>query len=146
MLLRSFLMARFIRSYKVRFEDCDLAGIVFYPHYVLMLNRLFEDWFSEALDVPLGVLHRVRNHGVPTVSLQIEFKKTSRLEDVLEWSLEVRRLGTKSITLGVSASCQGEERIALIMVVVAVDLISDGVTSCAIPEDLMVKMKNYMVV
>jgi acyl-CoA thioesterase FadM len=33
-------MTRFSREYKVRFEDCDLAGIVFFPHYFLMLNRL----------------------------------------------------------------------------------------------------------
>jgi 4-hydroxybenzoyl-CoA thioesterase len=72
-----------------------------------MLHRLIEDWFSEAPGVPLGVMHSDRKPGVPTANLQVEFKKPSRIEDVLEWSLEVSRLGTKSVTLGVSASCGG---------------------------------------
>ena len=48
-------MARFIRTGKVRFEDCDSAGILFYPNYFLMLNRLIEDWFADALGVPWGI-------------------------------------------------------------------------------------------
>ena len=111
-------MARFIRTSKVRFEDCDLAGIVFYPNYILMLTRLIEDWFSEALDVPWGKMHRELKLGFPTVSMQVAFKKASRLDELLEWSLEVRKLRTKSLTLGVSACCQGEERVAIEITIV----------------------------
>ena len=138
-------MARFIRTSKVRFEDCDIAGSVFYPNYFLMLNRLIEDWFSEALGLPWGTMHHERKLGVPTVSIQVAFKKASRIDEVLEWSLEVRRLGTKSFTLGVSACCQGEERVAIETVLVSVNLVPDGVSSREIPADIRAGMEVYLV-
>lgn len=138
-------MARFVRSCKVRFEDCDSAGIVFYPNYFLMLNRLIEDWFSDALGVPWGIMHHERKLGVPTVSMQVAFKKASRLDDVLEWSLEVRRLGTRSFTLGVSATSKGEERISIETVLVSVNLVADGVSSGDIPPDIRAGMEIYLV-
>ena len=138
-------MARFIRTSKVRFEDCDIAGSVFYPNYFLMLNRLIEDWFSEALGLPWGTMHHERKLGVPTVSIQVAFKKASRIDEVLEWSLEVRRLGTKSFTLGVSACCQGEERVAIETVLVSVNLVPDGVSSREIPADIRAGMEAYLI-
>lgn len=138
-------MNRFSRSYKVRFEDCDLAGIVFFPHYFLMLNRLVEDWLADALGIPLSILHHERRLGAPTVNLQVAFKKTSRLDDILEWSLEVRRLGTKSLTLWVSARCRGEERITMEVIMVMVNLIPGGVSSLAIPSDIRTGMEKYLV-
>ena len=138
-------MARFIRTSKVRFEDCDLAGIVFYPNYILMLTRLIEDWFSEALDVPWGKMHRELKLGFPTVSMQVAFKKASRLDELLEWSLEVRKLRTKSLTLGVSACCQGEERVAIEITIVSVNLVPEGISSRNIPADIRAGMKTYLV-
>jgi len=137
-------MARFIRSSKVRFEDCDSAGIVFYPNYFLMLNRLIEDWFAEALGVSWGMMHHERKLGIPTVSMKVAFEKVSRLDDLLEWSLEVIRLGTRSFTLLVSASCGGEERVSVESVMVSVNLVADGVVSCEIPADIRSAMAAYL--
>lgn len=139
-------MTRFVRSYKIRFNECDMAGIVFFPNYLVMFNRLLEDWFDEALGVPLGDLHSARKSGVPLVDLQVSFKKASRVGELLEWELELRRLGAKSFTLGVSARCNGEERIALETTLVAVNLVAEGVTSQAIPADLRAAMTPFLVV
>lgn len=143
--IKASVMARFSRSSKVRFEDCDSAGIVFYPRYFLMLNRLIEDWFADALGVPWGILHHERKLGVPIVSMQVTFKKASRLDEVLEWSLEVRKLGSRSLTLGVSAGCKGEERIMIEAVLVSVNLVDGGVSSREIPDDIRAGMAVYLV-
>jgi 4-hydroxybenzoyl-CoA thioesterase len=140
------LMTRFVRSYKIRFNECDMAGIVFFPNYLVMFNRLLEDWFEEALEVPLGDLHSARKSGVPLVDLKISFKKACRVGELLKWGLEVRRLGAKSFTLSVSASCNGEERIALETTLVAVNLITTGVSSQEIPADLRAAMEPFVVV
>jgi 4-hydroxybenzoyl-CoA thioesterase len=137
-------MARFIRPYKVRFEDCDSAGIVFYPQYVLMAQRVFEDWFGEGLGIPLGRLHHQMKMGFPIVNLQVDFKRPSRMEDVLEWSLEVRRLGAKSLTLDIAAGCAGEERVAVKLTVVCSDLVADGLASREIPADFRAAMEKFM--
>lgn len=138
-------MPRFIRISKVRFEDCDSAGIVFYPNYFRMLNRLTEDWFSDALGVPFGIMHRERELGFPTVDVQVAFKKPSRLDEMLEWSLEVLTLGSRSLTIGVRACCQGEERVAIKMTMVSVNLVLDGISSRIIPADLRSGMENFLI-
>ena len=53
-------MPAFVRSYPVRFEDCDGAGIVFYPRLVLLVNRVIEDWFADGLGVDFRELHEAR--------------------------------------------------------------------------------------
>ena len=138
-------MARFTRSYKVRFEDCDSAGIVFIPNYYRMLIRLIEDWFAEALQVSLGTLHHKWKMGVPLVEINSTFKKASLMEDVLDWSLEVRKLGSRSLKLGVLVSCGGEERIEIETNLVSVDLVPDGVASREIPAELRAGMEKYLV-
>jgi 4-hydroxybenzoyl-CoA thioesterase len=138
-------MAKFVRTCKVRFEDCDPAGIVFYPNYFLMLNRLVEDWFSEALGLPWRVMHNDQRRGVPTASIKVIFKKASQLDDLLEWSLEVIKLGSKSITLGVIASCGGEERIEIETVLVHANLIANGVSPSDIPADIRAAMNSYLI-
>lgn len=138
-------MPSFVRRYKVRFEDCDPAGIVFYPSYILMLHRLFEDWCAEGLNLSLGNMHQMHNIGFPIVNLLVKFKKASRLEETLSWHLEVRKLGTKSLTLGVSVSCQDEERLEIELTVVCVDLIESGVASRQIPADIRARMEDFLV-
>ena len=83
----------------MRFSDCDPAGMVFYPHYFVMLNGLVEDWFTEGLGVNYAHLLGVRGIGLPTVALQSEFRAPSRMGDTLEMRLQVQRVGARSITL-----------------------------------------------
>lgn len=137
-------MSSFTRSYKVRFEDCDIAGIVFYPQYILMLSRVVEDWFFEALDMPMSSMHRQHKIGFPTVNLNVDFRKASRLDEVLEWSLEVRRLKTRSATLGICASCQGERRLEAEITIVSVDLIDGGISSREIPLGIRAGMQAFL--
>lgn len=139
-------MSSFVRSYKIRFEDCDMAGIVFYPQYVLMLQRIVEDWFAEALDMPMSVMHRQHKIGFPTVNLKVDFRKASRLDEVLEWSLEVRRLKTRSVTLGVCACFMGELRVEVEITIVSVDLVDGGISSREIPPGIRAGMVRYLVV
>ena len=141
---RATLMPSFCRSYKVRFEDCDPAGIVFYPNYILMLHRFFEDWCGDGLRYSLGKMHGLHHLGFPTVKLKVLFKKPSRLEEVLEWSLHVRKVGSKSLTLDITVNCGGEPRLAIEKTVVCVDLLGGDVISRAIPSDIRVAAQEFV--
>ena len=76
--------------------------------------------------------------------MKVVFKKASRLDELLEWSLEVRRLGSRSFTLGVTAGCNGEERLLIETVLVSASLVDDGVTSGVIPPDIRAGMAVYL--
>lgn len=84
---------------RVRFADCDAAGIVFFPRYFEMLNGVVEDWFADCLGASFRELHQERHVSVPTAAIAAKFILPSRLEDDLTFSLSVTRLGGASCTL-----------------------------------------------
>lgn len=84
---------------RVRFADCDAAGIVFFPRYFEMLNGVVEDWFADCLGASFRELHQDRHVSVPTAAIEARFMLPSRLEDDLAFSLTVTRLGGASCTL-----------------------------------------------
>jgi 4-hydroxybenzoyl-CoA thioesterase len=137
-------MASFERSYKVCFDQCDMAGIVFFPNYLVMFNRLFEEWFGEALKVSLGAYHAERHSGFPLLNLQVSFHKPSRVGDLLDWRLQVRKIGVKSVILAASASCRGELRIEVETTMVSVGLVSEGVLAQEIPADIRAGMETFL--
>lgn len=84
---------------RVRFADCDAAGIVFFPRYFEMLNGVVEDWFAGPLQASFRELHVNRHVSVPTAAVEAHFIAPSRLEDDLTFALSVTRLGGASCGL-----------------------------------------------
>ncbi len=99
--------ALFARERLIRFSDCDPAGIVFYPQYFTMFNGLVEDWFNESLDIGYQQLIIGRGIGLPTVHLEADFRAVSAMGDQVVLSLDVERLGGRSLTLQVR--CVGRD-------------------------------------
>ena len=100
----------FIQERKVRFADCDAAGIVFYPRYFEMLNGVVEDWFAGPLGASFRELHMERHVSVPTAAVEARFIAPSRLEDDLTFSLTVTKLGGASCGLRHVIECDGQRR------------------------------------
>lgn len=92
-------MTHFVSTRTVRFADCDPAGIVFFPQYLVMLNTLVEQWFDEGLRIPYASVLGSRRIGLPTVRLEVDFSAISRHGDALTLSLAVEKLGRSSLIL-----------------------------------------------
>jgi len=137
-------MPLFTREYTVRFEDCDLAGIVFFPRYVLMLHRFFEDWLADGVGVSLRTMHEIEKIGFPVVKLDIQFKKPSRLEETLEWLLEVQRLGNSSVHLNIQVRCGSEERLTFQYIVACTALGGTTIQPQSIPMELRRKIEFFV--
>ena len=90
---------KFSAPRQVRFSDCDPAGIVFFPQYLVMLNGFVEQWFDEGLRVPYAQLLGGRRTGLPTVRLEVDFTAISRHGDALSLSVQIEKLGRSSLTL-----------------------------------------------
>ena len=95
---------------RVRFAECDAAGIVFFPRYFEMLNGVVEDWFAGPLGVSFRVLHMERGVSVPTAAVEARFIAPSRLEDKLTFALTVTRLGGASCGLRHLITADGQLR------------------------------------
>ncbi|MGD2044142.1 MAG: thioesterase family protein [Acidimicrobiia bacterium] len=83
---------------KIRYSDCDPQGIVFNGNYARYWDDALTDWFEEAGygGAELG------GSGVDVVTarLEMDFKASAGLGDVLETTLQVERVGTTSMTVG----------------------------------------------
>jgi 4-hydroxybenzoyl-CoA thioesterase len=95
----------FSRARRIRFSDCDPAGIVFYPQYFVLFNDLLEEWFDSIWEGGF-VAYIVRcRFGTPTVRLDAEFKSISRMGDDVILTLDAIRIGQRSFELALD--CKG---------------------------------------
>lgn len=90
------------RMIRVEFNHCDPAGIVFYPRYFEMTNSVVENFFRDVAGTPYEAM-MARGEGVPTARVDVTFHAPSRLGDLLDWRMEVRRLGRSALDLGLEA-------------------------------------------
>jgi 4-hydroxybenzoyl-CoA thioesterase len=136
-------VTRFQRARRIRFADCDPAGIVFYPQYFVMFNGLVEDWINDELRIGYSDLVVTRGVGLPTVRLVAEFKAVSRLGDPVQLSLQVERLGGRSLTLALH--CTGESgddvRMSMRQTIVTTSLMTHK--SIDIPTDLRAAVAGF---
>src|SRR3990170_3022435 len=85
---------------KIRFDDVDGAGIVYYPQFFHLCHAAFEDFFDTAAPVSYPELVRDRRLGFPTVHLESTFKAPLAYGDVAVVELTVEHIGRTSVTFG----------------------------------------------
>ena len=95
----------FSRARRIRFSDCDPAGIVFYPQYFVLFNDLLDEWMDGAWDGGFVDFVTRSRFGIPTVRLEAEFKAISRMGDDVILSLNPIRIGHSSFDLALE--CKG---------------------------------------
>ncbi|MCI1191417.1 acyl-CoA thioesterase [Calidifontimicrobium sp. SYSU G02091] len=133
---------RFEATRTVRFADCDPAGIVFFPQYLVMVNTLVEQWFDEGLGVPYADVIGARRTGLPTVRLEADFTAISRHGEHLAQCLAVRHLGRSSLHLHHEFHGGGELRLRVRQVLVCTSLATHRPQP--IPDDLRAAMQPYL--
>ncbi|MGZ3215312.1 acyl-CoA thioesterase [Paracoccus sp. T5] len=106
----------YTRTIPIEFCHCDPAGIVFYPRYAEMVNHMVENFFLEVVGHGFGPM-MAAGQGMPTVALEMAFRKPSRLGDRLDWTLVVEHLGQSSARFLV----RGEDRVEARTTVVWMD-------------------------
>jgi len=116
----------FSRSHRIRFSECDPAGIVFYPQYFVMFNDLLEAWVDQLLpEVGFAGYIGTLRQGMPTVRLEADFRAISRMGDPVTLSLDLERLGEKSLTLALACTgAEGDVRMQVRQVLVTTSLVT----------------------
>ncbi len=109
-------------SRMVEFQHCDPAGIVFYPRYFEIINSVIEEFFRTHVDYSFGPMHMVDRRGVPTLKISVEFQNPSRLEDDLDITLDVLRIGSSSLDLRIICAHSQEPRFIAHSTLVRMDL------------------------
>ena len=103
----------FSRQWTIHFSHCDPAGIVFFPQYLVLFNNLVETWFTEGLGISYADMIAQRRVGLPTVHLECDFRRISRMGEQLDFCVAVKRLGSRSLTLQLWVGEQDQPRVRL---------------------------------
>lgn len=127
------------RRISVEFNHCDPAGIVFYPRYFEMTNSVVENFFAEVIGYSF---RRIMDEGagVPTARIETDFTAPSRLGDVLDFSLQIRRIGGASVQFDLRAECDGQQRMAAALTLV---WITNGGKAAPWPDEIRDKMTQF---
>ena len=131
----------FRRKHKIHFSECDPAGIVFYPQYFVLFNDLIESWIDELIPQGYYGVIGARRIGMPTVHLEVDFKAVSRMGDEVWLSLDVERIGNKSLAL--AWECRGVDgvvRMAARQTLVTTSL--ETHLAIPVPDDLRVAIER----
>ncbi|MEI2418209.1 tol-pal system-associated acyl-CoA thioesterase [Orrella sp. JC864] len=92
---------------RVYYEDTDAGGVVFYANYLKFLERARTEWLR-ALGVNQSEL-AVREHRLFVVqSLDMQYLRPARLDDLLVIHSRITRLGRASIHFAQRAERNGE--------------------------------------
>ncbi len=91
---------RYQTSLLVRFGDIDHAGVVYYPRFFNYLHMAFEDFFREALGMPLHEVIDRRQIGFPVVHAESDFMKVLKFGDRIRVEVYLVRQGRTSVTFG----------------------------------------------
>ena len=131
------------RRYPIEFNHCDPAGIVFYPRYFEMTNHVCENFFREAVGVSYTAMMK-DGAGVPTARIETDFKAPSRLGDVLEVTLGIKRLGGSSVTFEIVAMCEGQHRLTATLTLVWVKEVGGVLGAQPWTEAMRARMAAYL--
>ena len=131
---------------RVRFSDCDPAGIVFYPKYLIMFNDLLESCVDATFPEAFAGLISNRRVGTPVVKIEAEFTMISRFGDDLELTLLVEHLGRSSMKLRMKALCakSGTLRMSALQTHVCTSL--ETHRAIPIPDELRLALSRYATV
>jgi acyl-CoA thioester hydrolase len=83
---------------RVRWSECDLQGVVFYPNYLAYFDHLLTELWREAVG-PYGEIARL---GIDLLVAEagIRYRESARFDEEIDVVAVISRLGTTSMTTG----------------------------------------------
>ncbi len=127
---------------RVRWGDVDAARIIFYGAYI----RFFE--FAETelfrtVNLPYSVMFDELDVWLPRAHIECDFRSAAQLDDLLEVSVYVGRIGTKSLRLNFEVRRKTETALVAEAHFVLVAVRRDTFETVALPDELKRRLAPY---
>ncbi|WP_424812199.1 acyl-CoA thioesterase [Roseococcus sp. YIM B11640] len=126
---------------RIRFSDCDPAGIAFFGAWFTLANAAIEDFFDMTLGVDFHHLHGERRTGTGFVHAEADWFSPGRMGDRILFTPIVTRIGGASYSTTLHAHRQETELVRFRFVNATTDL--DSARSRPVPEDLRGALARY---
>ena len=101
-------MTKFAIEERVRWGDVDAASIIFYGSYIRFFE-IAETELFRAVGLPYGKIFDELDIWLPRVHLECDFHRVARLDDLLEVSVSVGKVGKTSVRLDFEVRRRGPD-------------------------------------
>jgi 4-hydroxybenzoyl-CoA thioesterase len=134
--------APFVHRHRVRFDEIDAAGIVYFARFFTWCHDAMEAMLAP-LDGGYTALVTKRRLGLPAVHVEADYRAPLRFGDEVLVEVAVERLGTSSVGLRFEIfRSPGREPVAVVKHVVAlVDL--GAIRAQPLPDDVRAVFERY---
>ncbi len=127
---------------RVRWGDVDAARIIFYGAYIRFFEFAETELFR-AVGLPYSVMFDELDIWLPRAHLECDFRHAAQLDDMLEVSVYVGRIGTKSLRLNFEVRRRGEEQLIAEAHFVLVSVRRDTFETVPVPQALKDRLAPY---
>ena len=127
---------------RVRWGDVDAARIIFYGAYIRFFEFAETELFR-AVNLPYSVMFDELDVWLPRAHLECDFRSVAQLDDLLEVSVYVGRMGTKSLRLNFEVRRKTEEALVAEAHFVLVAVRRDTFETVALPDELKRRLAPY---
>ena len=138
---------KFTIEERVRWGDVDAAGIIFYGSYIRFFE-IAETELFRAVGLPYGVVFDELNIWLPRVHLECDFHRAAQLDDLLEVSVYVGKVGRTSMRLNFEVRRKADDgKIEADLIATAHFVLvaagRDGLKPVPVPEELRRALEPY---
>lgn len=121
-----------LSSFRIYYEDTDLAGIVYYANYFKFIERARTDWVRE-LGVDQNALKDEAGIVFAVARVEADFKQPARFDDLIEVATHLQSISGARIVLRQTVS---RDEAVLFDSVVTLVCLSDTGRPAKIPADI----------
>jgi acyl-CoA thioester hydrolase len=134
---------RAVVTERVRWSDIDRAGIIYYGQF-LRFFEIAETELFRAVGLPYAVVFDRLDIWLPRVQIHFDFRKPLVLDDLIDISTYVARLGNKSLTLRFEVTRQGETDLVAEGHVVLACVSRSTFKSVFVPGEVIEALRPYL--
>ena len=134
--------SKFSIEERVRWGDVDAARIIFYGAYIRFFEFAETELFR-AVGLPYSVMFDELDVWLPRAHIECDFRHAAQLDDLLEVSVFIGRIGTKSLRLNFEVRRKGEDLMIAEAHFVLVSVRRDTFETVPLPEELKRRLAPY---
>ncbi len=127
---------------RVKWGDCDPAGIIYTPRVLDYAMETLEAWNREILGVPWLKLNREMSMGWPTVRAELDFLAAPAPDEDVVTELWVEQVGRSSVTFLITGD-DGNGRVFFRVKVTSCLISRPAFKPTPIPEALLERIHDY---
>jgi YbgC/YbaW family acyl-CoA thioester hydrolase len=133
---------KFTIEERVRWGDVDAAQIIFYGAYIRFFEFAETEMFR-AVGLAYGVMFDEVDVWLPRVHLECDFHRAARLDDLLEVSVYIGRIGRSSMRLNFEVRRKGEPELVATAHFVLAAVKRDTFETVIVPDAIRRRLAEY---